>query len=132
MGREALFPYEARLPEITMNNGTLPGNWRRATVLPIHKEGGRSLVTNYRPISLTSVVCEQIEHVIASYIRQVWEGNDWLYKGQHGFRSGYLCEVQVITVGQDIADALDNGDMTGALIVDFQKLLTHFLMVVFF
>ena len=49
------------------------GNWKRVTVFPIHKGGDRSLVTNYRPVSLTSVVCKQMEHVIASYLRQVWD-----------------------------------------------------------
>jgi len=104
-----------------MNNGTLPGDWKRATVIPIHKGGDRSLVTNYKPVSLTSVVCKQMEHVIASYLRQVWDENDWLYEGQHGFRPGYSCESQVITVCQDIADPLDNGNKIDAIIVDFSK-----------
>jgi len=77
-----MIPYLARILDITMNNGTLPGDWKRATVIPIHKGGDRSLVTNYRPVSLTSVVCKQTEHVIASYLRQVWDKNDWLYEGQ--------------------------------------------------
>ena len=51
-----------------------------------------------------------MEHVIASYLRQVWDKNDWLYEGQHGFRLGYSCESQVIAVCQDIADSLDNGE----------------------
>jgi len=93
-----MIPYLAQLLDITMNNGTLPGDWKRATVISIHKGGDRSLVTNYRPVSLTSVVCKQMEHVIASYLRQVWDKNDWLYEGQHGFRPGYSCESQVITV----------------------------------
>jgi hypothetical protein len=71
LGGEAMIPYLARLLDITMNNGTLPCDWRRATVIPIHKGGDRSLVTNYRPVSLTSVVCKQMEHIIASYLRQV-------------------------------------------------------------
>jgi len=112
-----MIPYLARLLDVTMNNGTLPGDWKRATVIP----GDRSLVTNYRPVSLTSVVCKQMEHVIASYLRQVWDKNDWLYEGQHGFRPGYSCESQVITVCQDTADSLDNGDKIGAIIVDFSK-----------
>ena len=49
--------------------------------------------------------------------------NDWLYEGQHGFSSGYSCESQVITVGQDIADSLDNGDRIDAIIIDFSKAL---------
>ena len=81
LGGEPMIPYLARLLDITMNNGTLLGDWKRATVIPIHKEGNRSLVPNYRPVSLTSVVCKQMEHVIAPYLRQVWDKNDWLYEG---------------------------------------------------
>jgi hypothetical protein len=121
LGGEAMIPYLARLLDITLNNGTPPGDWKRATVLPIHKGGDRSLVTNYRPVSLTSVVCKQTEHAIASYLRQVWDKNDWLYEGQHGFRPGYSCESQVITVCQDIADSVDNGNRIDAIIVDFSK-----------
>jgi hypothetical protein len=89
--------------------------------VPIHKGGDRSLVTNYRPVSLTSAVCKQMEHVVASYLWRVWGGNDWLYEGQHRFRPGYSCENQVITACQDIADTLDNGDRMDAIIVDFSK-----------
>jgi len=37
LGGEAMIPYLARLLDITMNNGTLPGDWERTTVIPIHK-----------------------------------------------------------------------------------------------
>jgi len=48
-----MIPYLARLLDITLNNGTLPGD-----LIPIHKGDDRSLGTNYRPISITSVVCK--------------------------------------------------------------------------
>jgi hypothetical protein len=48
-----MISYLARLLDTTMNNGTLPGDWKTATVIPIHKGDDRSLVTNYyRPVSL--------------------------------------------------------------------------------
>jgi hypothetical protein len=37
MGGEAIIPYLARLLDITINNGTLPCDWKKATVIPIHK-----------------------------------------------------------------------------------------------
>jgi hypothetical protein len=37
LGGEAMIPYHARLLDITKNNDTLPGDWKRATVIPIHK-----------------------------------------------------------------------------------------------
>jgi len=102
-------PYLARLLEISLNNATIPKDWKIATVVHIHKRGYRSALSNSRPISLTSVVCKQLEHVRAGYLRQVWDKNDWIYEGQHGFGRGYSCECQVITVCQDIADSLEEG-----------------------
>ena len=34
---EAIILYLARLLDLTMNDGTLPGDWKRATVFHIHK-----------------------------------------------------------------------------------------------
>ena len=45
----------------------------------------------------------------------------WLYEGQYGFRTGCSCESQVVTVCQDIADSLDEGVRTDAIIIDFSK-----------
>ena len=74
LGGEAMIPYLARLLDITMNNGTLPGDWKIATVIPTHKGGDRSLVTNYRPVCLTSVVCKQMEHAIRSFLSKASVG----------------------------------------------------------
>jgi hypothetical protein len=97
-GAEAMIPYPARLLDITINNGIIPSDWKKTIVVRIHKGGDCSIVKNYRPVSSTSVVCKQMEHVVAGYIRQVLEDSDWLYEGQHGFRPGYSCENQIITV----------------------------------
>jgi hypothetical protein len=89
-----MIPYLARLLDITINNGTLTYDWKKATVILTHNGGNRSLVTNYRPVSLTSIVWKQMEHVIASYLIQVWDKNNWLYEGQHGFRPGTRVKVK--------------------------------------
>jgi len=82
-------------------------------------QGDRWVVKNYRPVSLTSVACKQMEHVIAGYIQQGWEDRDWLYEGQHGFRLGYSCESQIITVCQDISDFLDEATKLDAITTNF-------------
>ena len=61
-----------------------------------------------------------MEHIIASYLRQVWDNNDWLYKGQHGFRPGYSRKSQVM-ICWDIVDSMDNGDRIDAIVIDFLK-----------
>ena len=90
-------------------------------MVPIYKGGDRSAVTDYRAISVTSVVCKELEHAVAGYLRQVWDKNVWFCEGQRGFRLGYLCESQVFTVCQDIADSLDDGVGVDEIIIDFSK-----------
>ena len=113
LGGKAMIPYLARLLDITMNNNAIPGDWKKAVVVPIYKGGDRSVVGNYRPVSLTSVVCKRMEHVIAGYLSQVWEMRVSMVLDQ-GTR-------QVVTVCQDIADSLDEGVRTDAIIIDFSK-----------
>jgi hypothetical protein len=64
------------------------------------------------------VVCKQLEHVIVGYLRQVWGKSDWLNEGQHGFRTEYSCELQVITVCQDVTYCLDEGVGIDVIITD--------------
>jgi len=51
-------------------------------------------------------------------LRQVWDKNDYLYEGQHGFRPEYSCGSQVIKVYQD---SLNEGVAIDAIIIDFPK-----------
>ena len=101
LGAETMILYLLWLLELTINNAAIPSDWKRTTVVPIYKEGDRSLVTNYRPVSLTSVVCKQMEHVIAGYLRQVCDTNICLRQGQHAFKPGYSRESQIVTVCQE-------------------------------
>ena len=119
----ATIPYLAPLLDITINTATLQCDWKKDTMIPIHR-GDRPIVTNYGPASLNSIVCKQIEHVKTSYLRQVWDKNDWLYEGQHVFRPEYSCGREVITVCQNTADYLNKGHGLDASKLIFRKLLT--------
>ena len=60
-----MIPYLARLLDITMNNNSIPCDWKKAIAIPIYKGVDQSVVGKYRPVSLTSVVCNQMKDVIA-------------------------------------------------------------------
>ena len=65
---------EQRAPIIThifqqsYNTGKLPNDWLQALVTPIHKKSLKSDPANYRPISLTCIICKVMEHIIVSNI----------------------------------------------------------------
>ena len=72
--------------QVSINQGKLPQEWKAANVVPIFKKGDRSAASNYRPVSLTSVCCKTIEHIISSSIMKHLEQKSILTDAQHGFR----------------------------------------------
>ena len=48
----------------TLHEGILPNDFKIAEVRPIFKKGDKSNPGNYRPVSLTSVICKVFESFI--------------------------------------------------------------------
>ncbi len=49
-----------------MDNGEVPKDWRRANITAIYKKSHRQDSANFRPVSIISVSCKTLEHVIFS------------------------------------------------------------------
>ena len=76
----------------SLNEGTLPSDWLKANITPIHKKGNFSVPANCRVISLTSVCCKVMEHIIFHSCMFHLESSDIIINSaQHGFRPGYSC-----------------------------------------
>ena len=88
---------------------------------PIFKKGDKSKPSNYRPVSLTSVCCKVLEHVIHSHLMKFFENNNILTDAQHGFRKYRSCESQLITTVQDLASGIDKSEQIDAVLLDFSK-----------
>ena len=52
----------------SISQGKLPAEWKYANIVPIYKKGSKTEAANYRPISLTSICCKTLEHIIYSFI----------------------------------------------------------------
>jgi len=52
--------------EAFMPVGQVPDDWRPAVVTPLFKKGLPTQCGNYRPVSLTSVICNTMEKIIVS------------------------------------------------------------------
>ena len=105
----------------SMEQGKLPDVWKQANVTPIHKKGPRHDVSNYRPISLTSILCKIMERIIRDAIMEHMEANRLFTKHQHGFRKGYSCVTQLIEVLDQWTEELDNHNCIDTIYLDFQK-----------
>lgn len=81
----------------------------------------RDLVPNYRPISLTSVCCKTLEHIIYTAIFNHLQNNNFFVDYQHGFRSGRSCPTQLTEFSHDLFKSFDKGVQTDCVRLDFQK-----------
>ena len=54
----------------SLKQETIPDDWKHALVTPIHKGNNKSKsqAENDRPVSLTSITCKLLEHVIHSHV----------------------------------------------------------------
>ena len=81
----------------SFNSSSLPTTWKEAFVTPIYKKGDHTLVSNYRPISLTSPIVKIMESIIRDRIQEHMITNDLFTPYQHGFTVGKSCITQLLT-----------------------------------
>ena len=85
-----LAPAIAALYQVSLNTGELPSDWRNANIACIFKKGDKHAAENYRPISLTSVTCKLLEHIICRHMLNHFDKHQILTTLNHGFRSGSI------------------------------------------
>ena len=105
----------------SLDTGKLPDIWKEANVSPIFKKGEKSDPSNYRPISLTCVLCKVLEHIVASSVAKNFTELDILYDLQHGFREKRSCETQLIMLVDKLAKNMQMGKQTDLILLDFSK-----------
>lgn len=69
----------------SIKKGSFPSLWKSNFVYPIFKKGNRSLVSNYRPISIISILPKIFSKILTSKITPLFK--NILVLQQHGFRS---------------------------------------------
>ena len=53
---------------LALEEGVVPVEWKEANIIPLFKKGSRSKSENYRPVSLTSVICKLLERLIKDHL----------------------------------------------------------------
>jgi endonuclease/exonuclease/phosphatase family metal-dependent hydrolase len=105
----------------SLNEGQVPEGWKSANITPIHKKGDKSKTENYRPVSLTSVVCKVLERMIRKRLMQHLKNNNLLSDQQFGFRPQRSTTTQLLKALDDWTAWLDEGINFDVMYMDFAK-----------
>ena len=95
--------------------------WKAANVTCIFKSGDRHSACNYRPISVTVILCRLLEKIIREVIMDHCRINNVFSNSQFGFREGRSCVLQLLKVFDDWTQSIDSGYPVDAIYLDLKK-----------
>ena len=106
---------------VSLHEGRLPDDWKDADVIPIFKKGSKKEASNYRPISLTSVVGKMLEAIIRDALMAHFLTNNLISEAQYGFIPGRSCCLQLLNMLDTWTQQLDENLNIDVIYTDLQK-----------
>ena len=105
----------------SLDEGYLPEDWLKACVTAIHKKGEKNLPGNYRPVSMTSVICKLMESIVKEEIVNHMVRNKLFSTKQHGFVPFRDCMTNLLTCLELWTEMIENGEAVDVIYTDFSK-----------
>ena len=111
----------ARVFNLSLKEGVVPFEWKEANIIPLFKKGSRNKSENYRPVSLTSVICKLLERLIKDHMVEFLVKHKLLNSSQHGFLKARSCLTNMLCFLEEITKWIDVGSPVEIIYLDFQK-----------
>ena len=105
----------------SIEESKLQQDWKVGNITPLFKKGDKKIAGNYRPVSLTSVICKVLESVVRNSIVTHMIKHKLFNDKQHGFVPGRSCITQLLLVLDKWTELLDAGDPIDVVYLDFAK-----------
>ena len=101
--------------------GQVPSSWTHVIVTLIYKGGSASELSNYRPISPTSVACKIMECIVVIDLLDYLRVNTIISYHLHGFLSGKSTSTNLLETLNDWTLAIKNRRSVTVACIDYQK-----------
>ena len=106
----------------SLSEGYLPDDWKMAIVSPIYKnKGAKNLAENYRPISLTSIICRVMETFLKQKIMNHLTQEKLLTSKQYGFVSKRSTITQLLHYLDKCTEEISSKKVVDVIYFDFAK-----------
>jgi hypothetical protein len=105
----------------SITEGVLPKDWKVAYIIPLFKKGDPQLPSQYRPVSLTSIICKVLERIIRSQLLDFVSRNSIIPQCQHGFLPKRSTVTNLIECLDDWTSNFDRNCSTDVIYLDYSK-----------
>ena len=111
----------AHVFNMSLQEEIVPLEWKGANIIPLFKKGSRNKSVNYRPVSLTSVICKLLEAIIRDHMMDFLIKHKLINPSQHGFLKARSCLTSLLCYLEEITKWVDEGSPVDVIYLDFQK-----------
>ena len=111
----------AHVFNMSLQEGIVPLEWKEANIIPLFKKGSRNKSVNYRPVSLTSVICKLLETIIRDHMMDFLVKHKLINTSEHGFLKARSCLTNLLCFFEEITKWVDDGSPVDVIYLDFQK-----------
>jgi hypothetical protein len=101
--------------------GKFPSIWKNAKVTPLYKKDDPSNPTNYRPVSILSVISKIFEKIVFKHVYNFMFDNKIISPFQSGFMPGFSTNTQLIEILHHLYEAQSKGHESRIIFLDFSK-----------
>ena len=106
---------------LSFKNGICPDELKIARVIPIYKSGDKTIVSNYRPVSVLPIFSKIIERLMYDRLISFINRHNLIYEHQFGFRKNYSTNMAIITMFDNILNSINKGEYVLGVFLDFSK-----------
>ncbi|MGL5625068.1 RNA-directed DNA polymerase, partial [Cetobacterium sp.] len=107
--------------QASLTQALVPPEWKSATIVALHKGGKADDIKNYRPVSLTCILCKCLEKIIRLHICDHLMKQKLLQESQHGFIKGKSCLTNLLSYLDEVSHRLNEGKKIEVCYLDFSK-----------
>jgi hypothetical protein len=111
----------ALLFNFMFDNEVWPQRWNEGVILPIHKKGSQLDPSNYRPITLLSIVGKLFGAIVNTRMQTFLEASGSISDEQGGFRWNRGTVDQIFILHETLASRKERGLPTFATFIDARK-----------
>ena len=105
----------------SLETGIFPDIWKLARVTPMYKSGQTSNLSNYRPISVLSVLSRLLEKLVHDQLYDFCKTNDSLSKNQFAFRKLHSTITSMLNITETWYKNIDERKLNVSVFLDLKK-----------
>ena len=106
---------------LSLINSDFISGFKTAKVVPIHKKGNVTYVSNYCPISLLCSMSKILEKLVYNRVISLLNKQNFFYKYQFGFRKNHSTLHAIFLLTENITDAFEKKEQVLSIFLDLSK-----------